>query len=159
MSEEVKYSSVLFIVAAVLISSIVLLFVVDFYGSSFVIKNFCTEAGFRYEERVFNDVVRGYCVFEGLDCVNTTTSISECLAVDFFTGECYPCSNPVFNCSRFEGLEFCFQDFNPVCARVRVGRVEPFTIIEETAGNACTACFNSKPTRLVTSYVNGSCAR
>lgn len=157
MSESVKYSSVLFIVTAVLIAVIVLVLVIDFFSTRLIVRDFCVEAGFRYEERVLNGLIRGYCVFEGIDCANTTTNLSECLAVDFFTASCYPCYKPVHDCSLFDDVEFCPQIVKPVCARVRVGVVEPFTIVEETVGNACTACFNSKPTRFVTSYVNGSC--
>lgn len=184
MDLSARYGSILLLVAGIVIGIVVLLLVVDYYGTKGLIIAYCVDNGFTYEERVFNGEVRGYCVFSDVKCrfvnefsdnlllsnihgspafntgiidSNYSVSFSECLAVDYFRGACTSCEKQVFDCSPFSDVPYCEQDLLPVCARVRVGVVSPFSIVEKQFGNPCSACFNSKSTELVTSYTVGKC--
>jgi len=184
MDLSTRYGSILLLVAGIVIGVVVLLLVIDYYGTKGLITSYCINNGFTYEERVFNGEVRAYCVFSDVKCrfvnvvsdnlllsnihgssafdtglidSNYSVSFSECLAVDYFRGLCLPCEKQVFDCSDFMDAPYCEQNLAPVCARVRVGVVSPFSIVERQFGNPCSACFNSKNTELVTSYTNGTC--
>lgn len=174
MLEAVKLSSIFFLVAVVAIAGVILFVVLDYFGTRQLIISYCNSNGFKYEERLYHGFWRGYCIFEGVDCyghecfpggnclqafneTGVVYNISECLAAEYYLGSCTPCMFPVHDCSGFEDVEVCSQEVTPVCARIRVGVVEPFTIHERSIGNACTACINSKLTEKVISYTNRSC--
>lgn len=172
MSLVTRYGGILLLIASAVISVAILIDAFTGFGTVSVAINYCKAAGFKYEERAFQNILRGYCIFseancsmhvsceKGINCIEggeTVSAVSECPVVDFYKGACMPCDYHVFNCSIFEGREFCTQELVPVCARVRIGVTAPYSIEERRWGNACSACINSKETEFVTGYTNRTC--
>lgn len=150
MGVVLKYGLSFLLIASIAVSVALLLLSFSNYNEGGVAINYCIGSG-SYEERSYSGSFRGYCVFSNVKC-----GFSECPVMDYYLGACKPCDYPVMNCSFYENVRVCEQDYSPVCARIRSG-TDAFIIREKTFGNACSACVNSKDTELVTTYVNRSC--
>ena len=158
------------IIAALVSLSLIIFFFIDVSGSSGLAREFCLSSGHDFETRFYQGESRGYCLFD-TECLihgfndsitklgeGVVSNQSDCLATDFYNGSCLPCQRVFRDCSAYKGVEVCFQEVMPVCARIRVNTGGGSSrLIERTIGNACTACVNSRSDSLVTGYVKGNC--
>ena len=120
----------------ILILSVLTLILIAGCSQSVEVTNFkeCEAAG--------NPVMESYprqCIHEGVNYVEVIEQ---------------PSDEPTFCTPSQRGEVACTMDYTPVCATVNIQCVTtPCEPIQETYGNACSACSNS----LVESYVPGEC--
>lgn len=82
---------------------------------------------------------------------------SWCEEWAYYRGQCERGTNMTSCAGQFVTKAVCPPDYNPVCAKVRIGDDVTYRIVERDYSNACKACTSDEEGEDVLGYVIGEC--